>query len=273
MAGIDLDGVKITYRFRRNNGKVTLRMRVQKQQKLWLYGWHAVLAAWANPDRLCHTLYISENNAAEFAERALVATGLKRPAPDMVDRKRLDRLLSADAVHQGIALEVTALVPLDMHDLARMAEVRERALFMMLDQVTDPHNVGAIMRSAAAFGAAAIIMQDRHAPEVTGVLAKAASGAVEHVPLAYVTNLSQTLDKLNEAGCQTVAFDERGTPLPAVPLTAKCVLVMGAEGKGLRPSVKAQCDTIVSLPTAEFSTLNVSNAAAVGLYEWARQQG
>jgi 23S rRNA (guanosine2251-2'-O)-methyltransferase len=155
-----------------------------------------------------------------------------------------------------------------VQDLIIKTQEQDNAVLLMLDQVTDPHNVGAILRSACAFGAAGIIMQRRHSPELTGVLAKAASGAVEHIPVAYEINLSDTLDILKKNGFFAIGLDERGEkPIGSIKKGGKTVLVLGAEGAGLRPKVRDHCDTLVRLPTGgPIASLNVSNAAAVAMY-------
>lgn len=190
----------------------------------------------------------------------------------MVDKTTLDHSTPPGSVHQGIGLNCQGLAEIDIEDIIRTNEPRiesgQRSILVMLDQVTDPHNVGAIIRSACVFGAAGLIMQKKHAPELTGVLAKTACGGVEHVPVAYETNLTRTLEKLQEAGYFAVGLDERGTvPIKNLADYQRLVLVMGAEGPGLRRLVKEQCDALTSLPTAgPISSLNVSNATAVALY-------
>ncbi|HCM84119.1 MAG TPA: RNA methyltransferase [Alphaproteobacteria bacterium] len=241
-------------------------------QKIWLYGWHAVLAAWANPARLCHRLLLGLDSAREFQERAVADASLKRPKPEFAEKKKFEQILGKGAVYQNIALEVTELEPLTLADLKRMITVRGRANFIMLDQVTDPHNVGAIMRSAAALGADAMILQNRHTPDAHGALAKVASGAVEILPICEVVNLSRALGELAEVGCVGLALDERAPAIHTIDIPASVCLVMGAEGDGLRPSVREACGLAASLPTrADFGTLNVSNAAAVALYECNRR--
>ncbi|MCK5519402.1 MAG: 23S rRNA (guanosine(2251)-2'-O)-methyltransferase RlmB, partial [Alphaproteobacteria bacterium] len=179
-------------------------------------------------------------------------------------------LLPRDAVHQDILLDCKPLEETLLIDL--LLTVPDDAKILVLDQVTDPHNIGAILRSAAAFGAVAVVMQKIHAPEITGTLAKAASGAVEHVPLLREVNLSRSLEQLREAGFFCIGFDEKGKqPLSKINLTGKTALVLGAEGSGLRRLVAKNCDELVKLQTqGRISSLNVSNAAAVALYELIR---
>jgi 23S rRNA (guanosine2251-2'-O)-methyltransferase len=175
-------------------------------------------------------------------------------------------------VHQGVVLEAAPLHEPSLHDI--IAGDNPPDLLIMLDQVTDPHNVGAILRSAAAFGAGAVIMTERNAPGLTGVLAKAASGATEHVPQIHVVNLARVLDELQEAGYWRVGLAEEGAKeLSALDLSGRTVLVLGAEGEGLRQLTRKKCDELAKLPTSgPIGSLNVSNAAAVGLYEARRQK-
>ena len=236
--------------------------------KLWLYGWHAVLAALANDQRHYYRLLITAEQQKEFSQRSQGLCGAAHVRPEIVDKPRLNKILGQQAVHQGIALEVRPLDPITLDDLKRMITVRNQTTFVMLDQVTDPHNVGAIMRSAAALGAKAMILQNRYAPEMQGALAKAASGAIEEIQICEVVNLSRAITELKEAGCVCFALDEGGQDITIIQQTDHMCLVMGAEGDGLRPSVKEACDGTISLPTeSNFTTLNVSNAAAVALYE------
>lgn len=236
-----------------------------------LWGVHAVQEAWLNPARTIHRLYVTETALESFEElRAeAAARGLKRPDPFMLDRRTLDRLLPPGAVHQGLAVDAAPLEELFVQDLLAAGAGKPRATLLILDQLTDPHNVGAIMRSASAFGAAGIIMQTRHSPEITGVLAKSACGAVEHIPVAYETNLGRALTLLQENGYTAVGLDERG-PVTLAEIgekPAKTVIILGAEGKGLRQHLRDQCDILARLPTqGAIQSLNVSNAAAVALY-------
>ncbi|MCR6633253.1 MAG: 23S rRNA (guanosine(2251)-2'-O)-methyltransferase RlmB [Magnetospirillum sp.] len=173
------------------------------------------------------------------------------------------------AVHQGVGALCEPLPAPAIEDIARDGAQRDHAVIMVLDQVTDPHNVGAIVRSAAAFGALAVVVPDRHAPEETGALAKAASGALERLPLVRVTNVVRALEQLKEAGFWVagMAGEAPGT-LASQKLSGRIALVMGAEGEGLRRLTREHCDFLVKLPmTGAVESLNVSNAAAVALYE------
>lgn len=240
-----------------------------------IYGMHPVVAAWLNPERRCLHLYAADSALAAFAptlERAKTA-GIKRPAPVSVDREALDRLLPQGAVHQGLALDAEPLPETNLDDVL-IAAGEGAAVLVLLDQVTDPHNVGAILRSAAAFGAKGVIVQRRHAPEITGVLAKAASGAVDIVPMLRETNLARSLSALREAGFFVIGLDERGeTAIAQADIGARTVLALGAEGAGLRRLLAEGCSVLARLPTEPpIGSLNVSNAAAVGLYEIARRR-
>lgn len=238
--------------------------------KIDLFGIHAVTEAWLNPKRHIHNLYITDKALDHFDDALKKAhdRGLKRPAPQVVDKGFIDHACAPGAVHQGLGLNCQGLEETDIHDLIRADDAKERSVLLMLDQVTDPHNVGAILRSACVFGASGMILQKKHAPDLTGVLAKTACGAAEHVPVAYETNLTRTLETLQEAGYFAIGLAEEGeNEVSALPEYQKLVLVLGAEGDGLRRLVRAQCDVLTRLPTAgPISSLNVSNAAAVALY-------
>ena len=240
-----------------------------------LWGMHAVREAWLNPQRRCFRLWATEAALENFTptlEEAKDAL-LKRPDVKKTDRMELDRLLPPGSVHQGIVLEVSVLPEPSLSDITTMDPPPD--LLLMLDQVTDPHNVGAILRSAAAFGARAVIMTERNAPNTTGVLAKTASGAAEHVPQIHVVNLARALDELKQAGYWCVGLAEEGeSELAAQDLSGRTVLVLGAEGEGLRQLTRKKCDALARLPTGgPIGSLNVSNAAAVALYEVRRQKG
>lgn len=230
--------------------------------RVLLYGRHPVEAALANPVRKCACLLLS----ADAPELETLAQERQCPIRH-VDRPTLDSMVPPDAVHQGIALEAA---PLDRGDIIDvLADAPENAIVLLLDQLTDPHNVGAILRSAAIFGASAVIVQDRNAPAESGTLAKSASGALDQIPYIAVTNLSRALDELKELGFWCVGLaGEATTDIAAVPAKGKIALALGAEGSGLRRLVREHCDDLVKIPMApnKVGSLNVSNAAAVALY-------
>jgi 23S rRNA (guanosine2251-2'-O)-methyltransferase len=225
-----------------------------------IYGWHSALAALRNPRRHVRMLLLTENAHRRLAEGGM--SDLPRP----VEAREIERLTGADAVHQGIAVVAD---PLPEPDIQMLAAVR---LVVVLDQVTDPHNVGAILRSAAAFGADALVLTERHGPEDSGVLAKAASGGLEHVALLRVKNLARALDQLAELGFERIGLDsEAEEPLDTVRAGAKTAIVLGAEGKGLRRLTREKCDRLARLEMpGAIKSLNVSNAAAVALYALTR---
>jgi len=202
-----------------------------------------------------------------------VAKGLDqaRLKAEILNRDAIDALLPRGVVHQGVALLASPLPEPDLQDAAKPLPER-RNVVVVLDQVTDPHNVGAILRSAAAFGARAVIATERNTPEATASLAKAASGALDLVPFVRVVNLARALDELKELGYWCVGFADRAEKsLAAADLSGNIALVLGAEGEGLRRLTIERCDQLVRIPTASaMASLNVSNAAAVALYELAR---
>lgn len=224
--------------------------------KFW--GRHAVAAALDNPDRVVKKISGTREAVAALQPDSDIAVVYC----DVAD---LGRMVPRDAPHQGIVADVDTLPELWLGDI--LDKGSERPL-LLLDQVTDPHNVGAILRSAAAFDAAAIITQDRHAPPESGVLAKSASGALELVPWVRVVNLSRALDEIAEAGYWRIGMDgDADDMLGAAMGSSKLALVMGAEGEGLRQNVAAHCDTLAKLPMhPQMESLNVSNASAIALY-------
>jgi 23S rRNA (guanosine2251-2'-O)-methyltransferase len=233
---------------------------------VWLYGYHAIAAALANPARRLRRLVVTEDAEAELLSRRPQPWPLQ---PERVDRGRLDHLLGRDIAHQGVALLADPLSPPSLQ-----AVLERSGPLLVLDQVTDPRNVGAILRSAAAFGAAAVITQDRNAPEETGALAKAASGALETMPLLRAVNIARTLIALKAANVWTVGLDAAAkAPLSGPVLAGRRVaLVLGAEGEGLRRLTRETCDELAGLAMpGGMESLNVSAAAAVALYELTRQ--
>jgi len=242
-----------------------------------LFGLHAVSAALGNPARVCRQLLVTRDGARRMED--ILATG---SWPDLtvesIEKAAIDAQLPPGAVHQGILLRADPLAPTALDDVVA-GETNGRSILIALDQVTDPHNVGAILRSAAVFGAAAVIVPARHAPPLTGTLAKAASGAAEVVPLVRAANLARALDQLARQGYWRIGLDAAGDTLLAnAQPDAKTVLVLGAEGSGLRRLTAEKCDVLCRLPMAAgladkdaVDSLNVSNAAAVALYELVRQ--
>ena len=228
-----------------------------------MYGWHTVTAALNNPARVIRKLLATENAARRLTDENIRMT----VAPEIVRPSAIAERLLPDAVHQGLYLEADALPSPPVEELPA------RGIVLVLDQITDPHNVGAIFRSAAAFAVTAIVMTQRHSPDATGALAKAASGALEKVPLVSVQNLARGLAALKDSGFLVVGLDSTGeADLAALPLRAPLALVLGAEGKGLRQLTRDTCDHVarIDLP-GELKSLNVSNAAALSLYVASRQ--
>jgi 23S rRNA (guanosine2251-2'-O)-methyltransferase len=233
----------------------------------WIYGHHAVLAALSNPRRKPRRLLTTTD--AELALRDAF-TGRWRVTPERADRARFATFLTEDAVHQGIALLAEPLEPVQLEDAIAAAD----GPVLLLDQVTDPRNVGAALRAAAAFGAACVVLQDRHAPPETGTLARAASGALDIVPVVREVNLSRAIAALQRAGfwVMGLAGEAHRTLAEAAPRDRRVALVMGAEDSGLRRLQRETVDELVRLPMAEgVESLNVASAAAVALYEMVRR--
>jgi 23S rRNA (guanosine2251-2'-O)-methyltransferase len=227
-----------------------------------LYGWHPVVEALRNERRPVRRLLATENSARRLEEEIPDL----RIRPELVRPGDISRLVEPDAVHQGLYLEADPLPSPTLETLPASA------LVLALDQITDPHNVGAIVRTAAAFQVDAIVTTARHSPSATGVLAKSASGGLEHVPFVVVRNLAEALIELGERGFQRIGLDSEGdTPLDAVAVRRPFVLALGAEGKGLRQRTKECCDVVgrLDMPGA-IKSLNVSNATAIALYALTR---
>jgi 23S rRNA (guanosine2251-2'-O)-methyltransferase len=223
------------------------------------WGRHAVAAALDNPNRRVLKAWATQE----------AATLMNFPPEVILTRAEvtdLARLVPNDAPHQGVVIEVEPLEDIWLGDL--LSEAKDKSILLVLDQVTDPHNVGAILRSAAAFGAIGIVTQDRHSPPESGALAKAASGALERVPWARVVNLARALDEMGEAGFWRIGLaGDAAMYLKEALGPPRIALVLGAEGPGLRPNTREHCDALARLPIGEtVESLNVSNAAAVALY-------
>ncbi len=243
--------------------------RASAAETVWLFGLHAVRDALANPARQRLRLVLTRNAADRLGE-AVPASGM---TPEIVDARTFDRAapLAPDSVHQGAALEVKPLAWGPLSQIAAEGTGGARPMVVALDRVTDPHNVGAILRSAEVFGARAVVATARHAAPETGALAKTASGALERQPYLRVTNLADALSELKAMGYVVLGLDGSGgqtlpEALAALGNRAVC-LVLGAEGPGLREKTLDTCDQVVRIPYAGgFGSLNVSNAAAVALY-------
>ena len=229
-----------------------------------LYGVHTAAAALANPRRIVRRVLATEAMAARLAD-ALSKRGIE---PEIAAARDLDRRLGGESVHQGILVEADYLSEPDLETMCAPRADALPPLLMALDQVTDPHNGGALLRSAAVFGVAGVIMTRLHSPPLSGVLAKAASGALEHVPVALVTNLARALEELEDLGVYRIGLDgdAHGT-LEGERMTGPTALVLGAEGRGLRRLTRERCDVLCRIATfGAMRSLNVSNAAAVALH-------
>jgi len=233
---------------------------MSKNKTIMLYGRHACFAALDNPIRKIQRIFVTERTKNELPKNH------KHPTPKVINIREFDKMLPKDSVHQGIAVEMSALPP------CGLKEIIQNDVIVALDQVTDPHNVGAIMRSCAAFGAEVILFAKDNAPDESAVLAKTASGALEVVRMCKVTNLVRSLEQLKKDGYWVVGLDgHTDMDIDKANLSGKTVLVMGAEGKGLRKLTKSACDLLVRLPiSGKIESLNVSNAAAIALYEVAK---
>jgi 23S rRNA (guanosine2251-2'-O)-methyltransferase len=239
----------------------------QRADHVAIFGIHAVEAALANANRSIRKLHLTDN-----AERRLAEALAKRQlVHERVSPRDLDRRLGPDTVHQGALIEAE---PLEEPALAELVARSAGRPLIVLDQVTDPHNVGAILRSGAAFGTGGLVMTRRHSPPLDGTLAKSASGALEHVPVALVQNLARALAELKELDCIVIGLDDAAPDrIEDLDWPARSALVLGAEGKGLRQLTQESCDRLVRIATdGAIASLNVSNAAAVALHLAAMQR-
>ena len=232
--------------------------RTQRRDSDSVYGFHAVLAALQSRRRRLIAIHATEAAAARLAA-AIATAGLN---VRLVTAEELSRRLGAQAVHQGVLLEAGPIEPIDLGDIEDRS-----GLVLVLDQITDPHNVGAILRTAAAFAVDALVTTTRHTPEFSGVVAKAASGGLDHVPVAEVVNLARALDELGSMGYWRIGLDSEGsTPFGSVAVQRPLALVLGADDKGLRRLTRERCDVLARLDMpGAIKSLNVSNACAVAL--------
>ena len=250
---------------RQGRGRQSSNIRGRQSSNImWLYGLHAVAAAINNPARRKFRLLTTGEGKFQLDEDGQEIT-------ETLARRVLEELLPPGAVHQGVALEVLALEAVDLGAITNGAA--DDAMIVLLDQASDPRNIGAVMRSAAAFGAVALLLPDRHAPEVTGVLAKAASGALERLPLVRITNVASALRDLKDAGFWCIGLDvDADTSLAAAAIPGRVALVIGSEGRGLRRLTAEKCDALAAIPMrAEAGSLNLAAAAAIALYALRRE--
>lgn len=233
-----------------------------------IYGRHPVLAVVANQERDIIKIFCTKDNYDEL-KVACNQAGRNLGLINTVDKKEIDRLLPREAVHQGFAVQAHELQEYSIEDICGLADGQENCRVLILDQVTDPQNIGAIIRSCVAFNALALIMQDKNAPSESGSMAKASAGMIEHLPICRVTNLSRAVDQLKNAGFWTIGMDgEAETTLSELKKGGKNAIIMGSEGKGMRRLVEESCDIVVRLPISDkVESLNVSTAAAIALYE------
>lgn len=233
-----------------------------------IYGRHAVASALQNQKRIVNKVWCITECAAEV--KNMLAAGKRRPdLINVVERKVLDAMLPNDAVHQGMAITAQRLKGCQIEDVCDAAEDKDNACVLVLDQVTDPQNVGAIIRSCAAFGALALVVQDKNSPEESGAMVKASAGTIEFLPICRVTNLNRAIEKLKDAGFWVVGMDGYAEDeISSISKGGKIAIVMGSEGKGMRRLVKESCDQTVKLKmNPKVESLNVSTAAAIALYE------
>tara|TARA_Y100000588_G_scaffold230622_1_gene244351 strand:+ start:434 stop:1318 length:885 start_codon:yes stop_codon:yes gene_type:complete len=248
-----------------------------RDNPLLLWGKHTVLAAILNPERIIHKIYCSPKNHTDISkaiDRRLTLTPQARIEIEVLQPLQLSFLVPESSVHQGSVAVVQEIKSTSLQDFLRKNKAISTLLVIILDQVTDPHNIGTVVRSAAAFSADAVIVHDRRTPKVDGVIAKAASGAIERLPLLRVTNIARSMRELkkHDFWCSGLT-DDATTTIGEAYLDKRVALVLGAEGAGLRQLTRRCCDELIRLPTsADFTTLNISNAASVALYETHRRR-
>ncbi len=235
-------------------------------ENLWLYGHHAVVEALKNPNR--------DKILLKMTKDAHIDPALTKGIPvQVVPKDQLDSLLGASAVHQGLALQVLPLENFHLDEIITKANTQDRAVILLLDQVTDPHNIGAILRSAAAFDALAVVLPDAGAPQESMTLAKSACGALETVPLIRVANLTRAMQQLKDAGFWCIGLDGYAHEVMGEKkLPSKTAFILGSEGEGMRRLTAENCDYTIKLPMSDkMESLNVSNATAIALYEFYKQ--
>lgn len=245
-----------------------LKNTPSKSSNILLYGRHPVVAAINNPKRQINTIYVTQDNFSEIKSLCMTA---KRGTTliKTVDRKEIEKLLPAGSVHQGLVAAVKELDGYTLDDVCDMAQQFNSCHVLILDQVTDPQNIGAIIRSCVAFDTLALIVQDKNSPTESGTIAKASAGMIEHLPIIRVTNLSRAAETLKKAGFWVIGMDGYAkTSIEQINKNGKTAIIMGSEGKGMRRLVEETCDDTVRLPISpKVESLNVATAAAITLYE------
>ncbi|MCQ2915052.1 MAG: 23S rRNA (guanosine(2251)-2'-O)-methyltransferase RlmB [Alphaproteobacteria bacterium] len=243
-----------------NNNKKESNKNNNNTKGIWLYGFHPVVSALKNPNRKINRVLVTKETLNELQKE--IGQSIEF---EIATKQEIEQIIGFEAVHQGICAQVQPLPDYYISDIPD----KEKSVLILLDQVTDPHNVGAILRSACAFGADAVLLTEKNAPEATGTLAKSASGMLEHVPLIPVVNIARTMDELKKRGYWCVGMDGNAKDtLHNADLPKKIVLVMGSEGFGLRRLTQENCDFMVKLPMdPKVESLNVSVATAIALYD------
>lgn len=241
------------------------------RSSLILYGRHAVIAAVQNPQRIINKILVTKDNYDEM-KSIIAKTSRNIGIVNTVDKKEIDHQLPHEAVHQGFAAHAKELESIGIDDIIVMAEDKSNCNVLVLDQVTDPQNIGAIIRTCVAFDALAMIVQDKNSPVETAAMAKASVGAIETLPICRVTNLSRAIQQLQNDGFWAIGMDGTAdTTIDKIKKSGKNIIVMGSEGKGMRRLVEENCDIIVKLPISnKVESLNVSTAAAIALYEMSK---
>lgn len=240
---------------------------MSSKNQVTIYGKHAVLAAIANPNRQIIKVMATKESLPELKGK------IAENKIAVVDRREIDKILPRDIPHQGLLVVATQLQSYALEEICDMAEEKQNCHLLILDQVTDPQNIGAIIRTSVAFGCLAIILQDKNSPQESGALLKAAAGTYEQLPICRVTNLSRSIDQLKRSGFWIVGMDGYAkTNVDEMEKSGKLAVIMGSEGKGMRRLVEESCDVTIRLPIAPtVESLNVSTAAAIVLYEMSKK--
>ncbi len=244
-------------------GKQKNNNQTKSSSQLIIYGRHAVISALQNPHRKIYKIFCTKENAEE-----LIKINPKFNIT-ISERKEIDKLLPPDSVHQGFAILCAPLDTYSLEEIIELSEQQKKCHLLILDQVTDPQNIGAIIRSCAAFNSLALIMQDKNSPTETGAMAKASAGTIEYLPICRVTNISRAIEQLKEVGFWIIGMDGYAqTTIDKMNKSGKTAIIMGSEGKGMRRLIEESCDSTVKLPMNEkVESLNVATAAAIALYE------